>query len=113
MPKVYAPQHPHRFDAATKLWIPNMNLEPAKRFGDLVVLLPPNANRAHTVPLVNKLKELMADYGDGDYLIAVGDPSLIMACAMIAFKKTTPGKPVRGLKWDKMISDYIVTEIVV
>lgn len=107
MPRVYAPQLPSRYDAASKLWIPTMNLSPAERYGELVVLLPPNANRLHTAPLVAALRERMAEFGEDDWLVAVGDPSLIAAAACIASKQA--GGVLRLLKWDRLASDYIAT----
>lgn len=108
MPKVYAPQVPSKYDAATKLWVPSINLDPAKAFGDLVVMLPPNANRLHINPLVVALREQMKDFSAEDHVIAVGDPSLIAAAACIAAKKT--GGLLRVLKWDRQSSSYLSVE---
>lgn len=108
MPKVYAPQVPSKYDPATRLWVPSINLEPAKEFGDLVVMLPPNANRLHINPLVVALREQMKDYGPEDHIVAVGDPSLIAAAACLATKKT--GGLLRILKWDRLSSSYISVE---
>lgn len=109
MPKVYAPQVPSKYDIATKLWLPSINLEPAKKFGELVVMLPPNANRLHISPLMTALREQMKEYGPEDYIVAVGDPSLIAAASCIAAKKT--GGLLRILKWDRQSSSYISVEI--
>lgn len=109
MANVYAPQVPSKYDAATKLWLPSVNLEPAKRFGELVVMLPPNANRLHINPLITALREQMKDYSAEDYVIAVGDPSLIAAASCIAVKKT--GGILRILKWDRQSSAYIPVEV--
>lgn len=108
MPKVYAPQVPSRYDAATKLWVPSINLDPAKQYGDVVVMLPPNANRLHINPLITALREQMKDYTSDDYVVAVGDPSLIAAAACIATRKT--GGLLRILKWDRLSSTYISVE---
>ncbi len=108
-PRVFAPQQPSRFDTATRLWIPTMNMAPAEKYGELVVLLPPNANRLHTAPLVAAMSERMKDFNDQDWLVAIGDPSLIAAAACIAARKT--GGLLRLLKWDRMTSDYLTTEI--
>lgn len=107
--KVYIPQQPSRFDAATRLWIPTVNLEPAKQYGELVVMLPPNANRLHTSPLIQALREQMSEYNEADAIVAVGDPSLIAAAACIATRKT--GGFLRILKWDRMTSTYIPVEM--
>lgn len=109
MTKVYVPQQPSRFDSATRLWIPTINLDSAKAFGEVLVMLPPNANRLHTAPLVAALKEQMAECTAEDYIVAVGDPSLIAAAACIAARKT--GGLLRMLKWDRMSSTYIPVEI--
>jgi len=111
MARVYAPQQPSRFDTSTRLWIPTMNMQPAEKFGDLVVLLPPNANRLNTVPLLEALKLGMIDFGKDDWLVAVGDPSLIAAAACIATRKT--GGLLRLLKWDRLTSDYLATEMTI
>lgn len=109
MARVYAPQQPSRFDPATRLWIPIMNLDPARKHGELTVILPPNANRLHTAPLLEVLKAAMKDFTEEDWLVAVGDPSLIAASACIAARKT--GGILRLLKWDRLTSDYLATEM--
>lgn len=109
MPKVFVPQVPSRYDGATRLWIPTVNLDNAKTFGELVVMLPPNANRMHTAPLVTAVREMMADYTEDDCIVAVGDPSLIAAAACVAVRKAH-GK-LRLLKWDRMTSSYIAVEM--
>lgn len=111
MAKCYAAQIPSRFDSASRLWVPSINLDPARKFGDLVVCLPPNANRLHADALVAALKERMAEFSSDDYIIAVGDPALIAAAACIAAKAT--GGLLRVLKWDRMMSAYILSEVTI
>jgi hypothetical protein len=108
VPKVYAPQVPSKYDGATKLWVPSINVDHAKNFGEVVVMLPPNANRLHIAPLVTALREQMKDYGPDDHIIAVGDPSLIAAVACIAVRKT--GGLLKVLKWDRQTSAYVSVE---
>ena len=62
-----------------------------------------------TAPLIAALKEQMAELTEHDYIVAVGDPSLIAAAACIASRKT--GGLLRMLKWDRMSSTYIPVEI--
>jgi len=111
MARVFAPQQPSRFDTATRLWIPTMNMQAAEKYGQLVVLLPPDANRLHIVPLLEALKSGMVTFGADDWLVAVGDPSLIAAAACIAVRKT--GGLLRLLKWDRLTSDYIAAEMTI
>lgn len=108
MPKVYAPQIPSKYDPATRLWVPSINLDPAKKFGEISVMLPPNANRLHIRPLVDALKEQLKNFTEEDYIIAVGDPSLIAAAVCIATKKTNGF--MRLLKWDRQMSEYLEVE---
>jgi len=72
-------------------------------------MLPPNANRLHTAPLVSALKDQMEHYGSEDYLVAVGDPSILAAAACIAARKT--GGILRVLKWDRLSTSYIPVEM--
>jgi hypothetical protein len=106
--KVYIPQQPSKYDYTIKDWVPIVNMQAAKRFGEFIVMLPPNAARLATAPLIVIMKEKMANYKRDDYLVAIGDPSLIAAAAIIAYEKAGL---LRLLKWDRQTSDYIETEI--
>ena len=107
MPKVYVPQVPSKYDSATKLWVPSVNLDHAKTFGEVVVMLPPNANRMHIAPLVVALREQMKGYTTEDYIVAVGDPALISVAACLAERKAGF---LRILKWDRQVGIYMVVE---
>ena len=110
MSTVYAPQQPSRYDPATKLWVPTVNLTPAKRYGDLEIIFPPGASTLAIAPVLRVLRERMRGYLPTDFLLAVGDPVLIAAAAMIA-SRNTAGHPVQLLKWDRMASDYLLVSI--
>ena len=109
MPKVFVPQQPSRYDTGTQLWVPTINLEPASKHGEIIVLLPPEANRLHTAPLVEVLKERMTGYTQEDFIVAVGDPTLMVAATCIAARMTRG--LVRMLKWDRRTGDYVAVEI--
>lgn len=109
MAKVYVPQLPSRFDASARLWVPTVNMTPAEEYGEIVTMLPPNANRLHTAPLVAAMREQMRDYSAEDFLVAVGDPSLIAAAAVIAASRA--GGLLRILKWDRLGSKYTPVEM--
>lgn len=108
-PRVFVPQEPCRYDAATKLWVPTINLAPAQKHGEVIIMLPPQVSRLTTAPLIQVMKERMVDYAMHDLIVAVGDPSLIAAAACIAARRT--GGVLRMLKWDRHASDYISVEI--
>ena len=109
MSKVYIPQMPTRFDRATNLWIPTINITPAKRFGELVTMLPSAATRNSIDTCTQALNDAMEDYGREDVLVALGDPSVYAIAACIAAKKT--GGLLRLLKWDRQLGDYLLVEV--
>jgi hypothetical protein len=108
-PRVFVPQMPSRYDTDLRMWVPTVNLAPASKHGDVIVMLPPQANRLHTAPLIQIIKDRMEDCNEQDFIVAVGDPSLIAAAACIATRRT--GGLLRMLKWDRQTSDYLITEI--
>lgn len=100
---------PSRYDPASRLWVPAVEMRPAEKFGELVIMLPPNSARAGIAPCVDAMKELMKSFSAEDYLIGVGDPSLIGAASCIAVRHT--GGLLRMLKWDRMAKDYFLAEV--
>ena len=111
MSKVFIPQMPTKFDRATNLWIPTININPARRFGDLITLLPPAATRNSIDTCAASVSDAMQDYGPEDCIVAVGDPSIYAIVACIAVKKT--GGLLRMLKWDRQLGDYLLVEVTV
>jgi len=106
---VYAPQQPSKFDPSTQLWLPNVNLAPARKFGELEIMLPPQLNSMMAAPLIDVMKEKMRWFCADDYVLAVGDPTLIAAAAGIAALRT--GGRFKMLKWDRHTKDYIEVEV--
>ena len=82
------------------------NFTPAKKFGEITVLLPPR----HQVGFdptwsIEKLKEGLKWCSPKDYIILAGDPALIgMAVAIAA--NFCDGQ-INLLKWDKQEKVYI------
>ena len=101
MSKVYVTQHPGRR---------KIDLSQAEEFGELNFLMDNGKehvlNPARTAwTLKNGLKEFSGD----DYLLALGDPTLIMQAAIIAARNTNG--TVKCLWWDRETSRYMVTEL--
>ena len=109
MPYVYVPQIPARFDGNSNLWIPTINIKPASAFGEVLIMLPPAANRTGIEACAAAISHQMADYGPDDYLVAVGDPTLYAVAACHAAKRA--GGLLRMLKWDRLASGYILEEV--
>lgn len=109
MPKIYVPQLPSRRDSGTNSWVPTINLEPARLFGDIVVVLPPEASRLPISKIKPLLEEAMSDYSKEDCVLALGDPTVYAVAACIAMRKA--GGLLRMLKWDRLSSSYNLVEI--
>lgn len=109
MPRVFIPQVPSRFDGGTNLWIPTVNVKPAEKFGEIVVMLPPAAARSGIDACASVIKERLRDYTREDYLLALGDPTLYAVAACFAAEKADG--VLRMLKWDRISSGYVLEEV--
>jgi hypothetical protein len=106
--KVFVPQQPTR--RSDGKWVPIFDLSPAEFFGELVVLQPPSTDAMFfPVPTVRQIKDKMRDFSERDYVLAIGDPTLIATVAMIAGERTQ-GR-VKLLKWDRLQHCYIAVQI--
>lgn len=108
MTRVFIPQEPQRRDPVTGQMTSIMNFNKARKFGEPVVCCPSGPVALSTAPAVWALKDKMRDFGDDDYLIAVGDPTLQAMAAVIA-AESNRGR-IKFLKWDRELGDYFVVE---
>jgi len=108
MPRVFVPQIPSRYDTNAGAWMPTVNIDPAKKFGELKVMLPPEANRLEIVSIVSVLKRMMKDYRPEDYVVALGDPTIIAIAAVLAERAAGS---LRLLKWDRIEREYVLMEV--
>jgi len=86
-----------------------INMTPARKYGDLEVLIPAGASMISTVPMIRTLRDKLAKFSDVDYLIPVGSPASIMAAGAIAAEMNC-GR-IKILQWDNHIRDYIVIQV--
>lgn len=107
MPKVYVPQEKARKQEGQ--WVPEFDLTPASEYGQIQVLMPPGNSFFSPVPVIRALKEKLKDFSDDDYLLPIGDPSIMVAAAMIAGEKT--GGKIKLLKWDRFQQTYIPIQL--
>lgn len=108
MPKVYVPQEPTRFDPGFNMRIPIVDLRPASKYGEVEVLLPGNVNGAMMSPVVTALKEKLAAFSKDDFIVAIGDPSIIAAVSGIILSRLGI---MKLLRWDKRLKLYTIVEI--
>ena len=110
-PKVFVVQEPMRRDRLTQRLEPFMDLSPAAAYGDLEVLLKSRAVPLSGAPLIEKLRVKLKDFSSNDFLVLVGDTTLIAAAVLVA-GKINHGS-VNVLKWNRETASYIKTRLAV
>ena len=96
--------------AGTRDGRPKINIMGATSYGKIKFLLDERAQMIFSPgPLILKLKRLLKDFKQKDYLLLTGDPALIgVACCIVS--DLTNGK-FNLLKWDKQERRYYSIEI--
>ena len=77
----------------------------AERFGEIVYLFDGNKQVVMSPqPTIRKLKSVLKDFNDNDYLLLVGDPALIgLTCSVVS---TISNGRYNMLKYDRIEKDY-------
>jgi hypothetical protein len=107
MSRVFIPQVPSRFDTTINAWVPTVSINAAREFGEIKVMLPPEASRLDPEDMVKLLRVAMDDYGEDDYILALGNPIIIAIAAVLADRAASP---LRMLQWDKVSRNYQLME---
>lgn len=82
-------------------WVDKYDLEPARRFGELVECLPPGNIPRELSATREALRRSLADFDRvKDYFVAIGDPVAIALATLIV------GPGSRILKWDRRAGEY-------
>ena len=84
--------------------VPKFNVLPARKYGELELMLPPGQITLSAGPTVNRLKHKLRNFTDMDYLLLIGDPLAIGLAVAIA-SNANRGK-ARLLKWDRQEKQY-------
>ena len=89
---------------------PKYNVLGAQRYGDIVTLLPMYSQIILSPgPLIIKLRTLLKNFTEDDYLLLSGDPAIIgVVCSVVS--DITNGK-YKLLKWDRQEKTYYPIEI--
>ena len=92
---VYVLQHPPQ----------NVNILSASDFGYLVICLPKQDNILYSsAPFTHKMRKNLQDFKPKDYILCLGDPSIIgLSCALVSDR--TQGQ-FNLLKWDRQERRY-------
>ena len=84
--------------------VPKFNVLPARKYGELELMLPPGQITLSAGPTVNRLKHKLRNFTDMDYLLLIGDPLAIGLAVAIA-SNANRGK-AGLLKWDRQEKQY-------
>ena len=89
---------------------PKINIIGASQYGEFKFLLPELSQIIFSPgPLIFKLRSLLKNYSQRDFLLLTGDPAIIgVACSIVS--DITNGK-YKLLKWDKQERRYYPIEI--
>lgn len=109
MGSVFVVQNQHRWDAGKQQFVPKFNLAPAEEYGELVDLLSPTASPFRPQSVLDEIREKLADYGDEDYLLLVGNPILLGLSVAIA-AMANDGR-INLLQWSGREQKYIAVEV--
>ena len=115
MSNVFVAQRPC-YRAADNTWADKYDLTPAEAFGDLVDILPPGTVRDLPSAWIAVNRMIRDRYNpDEDFLLALGDPTLVGLMFHAAMTKATepevgrahrPFAFVRVLRWDRKDESY-------
>ena len=96
--------------AGTSEGRPKINIIGASQYGEFKFLLPELSQIIFSPgPLIFKLRSLLKNYSQKDFLLLTGDPAIIgVACSIVS--DITNGK-YKLLKWDKQERKYYPIEI--
>lgn len=105
MTRVYLINEPLKRDPDGELvrWLP---MESLAKFGEVVRVLPDGSPPAALDGYLGILAERLGDWRDGDYLVCVGDQTLLVAAAAILGSYLAPGEKLRVLKWERRQESY-------
>ena len=94
----------------TKEGRPKINILGAKKYGEIKMLLKEDSQIIFSPgPIVFKLKKLLKDFNQDDYLLLTGDPAIIgVACSVVS---DLTGGQYKLLKWDKQERQYYPIEL--
>ncbi len=99
-PRVFVIAHPTRYDSFSKRYVPAFDLSPAREYGDLFYVLPPDSSRGDPQAYLPMLQEKFAAFTKDDFLLPIGNPILIAWGSALAAKAA--GGALQILEWPRL-----------
>lgn len=106
--KVYVPNLPTRWDAATRSRVPSFDLNAAAAFGELVVLSEGSLSSENINAVIDDVQRRSEAIEPDDLVLMVGDVVVTAACLALACDNN---KKVRVLRWEKNKRAYDIMEV--
>jgi hypothetical protein len=107
---VYVPQVPLTSNGGQDTVRPRVDLRPAEKYGKLCYLIDwCNLDEADPAALLHELRTGLKDYNDNDYLLMVGNPTLMALAALVASEQND-GR-IRLLYWRREQRRYTIVNI--
>lgn len=113
MSTAYIVQEPLKRDAASGALVPRINYRTLKPYGELRILFQwdelKDGDQPDARALCERLRDLLCNFSDKDYIVPLGNPALIALAVMIA-AECNDGK-VRMLDWIKEEKRYRIIPV--
>ena len=106
--KVFLPQVVQRFEHSSGRMVKAFDFSSAAQFGELTPILDSTDDPMFLARLTPKIRTALENFGEHDYLLAVGDPGVIAICSGLILRRR---KKLRMLKWDRKLKIYISLEV--
>ena len=89
--------------------MPYKDIRSAEKYGELKPIVAPGLNIYFSpAPIVSKMRDVLKNFNDDDYLLLIGDPSIIgVACSVAS--DINMGR-FKVLKWDRRREKYYPLE---
>lgn len=107
-PRVFIIQEPTMRDTDGK-FTSIMDFRRVLEYGDPVVCLPSGRVSLTPAPTIDRLRDILKDFTDDDYIVPTGDPSAMFIAAMIVGEMNCGRCKI--LKWDKTARRYIRVDV--
>lgn len=104
MSTVYLVQNSFMRDARTLKLRPRFDLSAAMQYGEVVEVLDGRMGPMATAPAMAEMRYALRNYGDDDYVLALGAPAFLVAVGAIAASHNN-GR-VHVLHWEKTLQKY-------
>ena len=102
---VYVVQQQMTFDKNLGELVPKFpGIFKAERWGELVYLLSPTASPFNAAAITRELKQKLATFCDEDYIVLIGNPTLIGIASAVAAQANN-GR-VKCLQWSARQKEY-------